>query len=251
MKRTKTVLFAAALLLTMGMLSGCGEGKKYDQAAALEAEGEYYDAYRMYSELGKKEYKDARKKATEMKNTAQAAAQAALAEGRYEEAEALAKSFSPYMADILQYAGNARNGTYVTDLTLSEDGRLSFTAAVGTDENGSVLRASPEIVLKAFPNGKASGTVHTAEKKATSEEEGFFVPEEYLNDGRYVISGEPLAQWVYSAAPRGLTIASFDELDDNTLRSLQMLQMAHFPIAYEAIMNDGTKGAATCGSGTR
>ena len=31
-----------------------------------------------------------------------------------------------------------------------------------------------------------------------------------------------------------------------------MLQMAHFPIAYEAIMNDGTKGAAlsewACGS---
>ena len=252
MRRTRPAVFAAAVLLAAVMLSGCGEGKKYARAAELEAEGKYYDAYREYSELGKKKYKDAAGKANEMKNAARAAAKKALTEGRYEEAEALAESFSPYMADILEYAVNARNGTYVADLTLREEGRLSFTAAIGSDENGGSLQAGLEIELKVTPNGRASGTVRTAKEKEPSENSAYFVPERYLIDGRYVITEAPLGEWTYRADPKGLTVASFDELADSTLQALQMLQMAHFPIAFEAIMNDGTKGAAlsewACGS---
>ncbi|MBQ5350178.1 MAG: hypothetical protein IIU41_03965, partial [Oscillospiraceae bacterium] len=111
--RRRSFLFAAALLLAAVMLSGCGEGKQYARAAELEAEGKYSDAYRAYSELGKKKYKDAAGKANEMKVAARSAAKKALTEGRYEEAEALAEDFSPYMADILEYAVNAENGTYV------------------------------------------------------------------------------------------------------------------------------------------
>ena len=250
--RRRSFLFAAALLLAAVMLSGCGEGKQYARAAELEAEGKYSDAYRAYSELGKKKYKDAAGKANEMKDAARSAAKKALTEGRYEEAEALAEDFSPYMADILEYAVNAENGTYVADLTLSEEGRLSFTAAIGTDENGESRQAELEIELRVSPNGRASGTVRTAKEKEPSENSAFFVPERYLIDGRYVIAETPLTEWTYRTDPKGLTVASFDELADSTLQALQMLQMAHFPIAYEAIMNDGTKGAAlsewACGS---
>ena len=51
-------------------------------------------------------------------------------------------------------------------------------------------------------------------------------------------------------APGGLDLGQLDPA--LVQQGLQMLQMAHFPIAYEAIMNDGTKGAAlsewACGS---
>ena len=35
----------------------------------------------------------------------------------------------------------------------------------------------------------------------------------------------------------------FQELADSTLQHLQFMQMAHFTLAYQAIMNDGTEGA--------
>ncbi len=245
MKKTRSVLIAAAMLMLMLTLSGCGEGKKYAQAAALEAEGKDFEAYQIYDELGEKRYQDAAQKAKEMRKAAMSAAETALAEGRYEDAEALAAPF-PRSRDkerILAYAENAKNGSYVQGLTLSEDGRLSFTAAIGPDAGGTDGQPRLEVVLETWPNGRASGTVHTAEKKENSPEGTCFVPEDYLSGGRYVVTDAPIGAWTYAAEPKGLTIADFDELDSDTLRTLQTLQWAHFPIAYEAIMNDGTHGA--------
>ncbi len=238
----RAVAVAAALLLVALALTGCGEQKKYEQAAALEAEGKYHDAWQLYFNLGRKNYKDAAEKAENARNAGYQAAQAALAEGRYDEAETIAKPF-PYMDKIVQYAQTAKEGTYVRDLTLSEDGKLSFTAAIADGASGEDGSAKLRVLLRASGNGRASGTVYTATKDENDTGDGYFVPEDHLKDGEYVISDVPLDGWVYDAAPRSLTIVDYHELADSTLEHLQFMQMAHFTLAYTAIMNDGTEGA--------
>ena len=249
MKRSKggyaKALAAMVLLLLVALaLTGCGEQKKYEQAAALEAEGNYHEAWQLYYSLGRKNYKDAEDKAEQVRSAALKAANAALAVGRYDDAEAIAEPFPfPYMKTVAQYAQTAKGGTYVKDLALSEDGKLSFKAAIGDgagDENGpAILR----VLLSASGNGRASGTAYTAPKGEDDTDEGYFVPEDYLKDGEYVIADAPLDGWLYDAAPRSLTIVDFQELADSTLQHLQFMQMAHFTLAYQAIMNDGTEGA--------
>lgn len=55
------------LLLVALVLTGCGEQKKYEQAAALEAEGNYHEAWQLYYSLGRKNYKDAEDKAEQVR----------------------------------------------------------------------------------------------------------------------------------------------------------------------------------------
>ena len=243
-RRTRRAKFyrVAVLLLIALVLTGCGEQKKYEQAAALEAEGNYHEAWQLYFSLGRKNYKDAAEKAENARNAGYQAAQAALAEGRYDEAETIAKPF-PYMDKIVQYAQTAKEGTYVRDLTLSEDGKLSFTAAIADGAGGEDGPAILRVLLSASGNGRARGTAYTAPKGEDDTDEGYFVPEDYLKDGKYVIADAPLDGWLYDAAPRSLTIVDFQELADSTLQHLQFMQMAHFTLAYQAIMNDGTEGA--------
>jgi hypothetical protein len=162
----------------------------------------------------------------------------------YDEAKAIAEPFPfKYMETIVQYAQTAMEGTYVKDLKLSGDGKLSFTAGIadgaGGDEGPAVLR----VLLSASGNGRASGTAFTAQKGEKDTGDGYFVPEDYLENGRYVIADAPLDGWVYDAAPRSLTIVDYRELADSTLEHLRFMQMAHFTLAYKAVMNDGTEGA--------
>ena len=94
---------AAMLLLVTLLLTGCGEQKKYDQAAALEAAGNYHEAWQLFYSLGRKNYKDAGEKAEQVRSAAHQAAKAALAEGRYDEAKAIAEPFPfKYMETIVQ-----------------------------------------------------------------------------------------------------------------------------------------------------
>lgn len=238
----RTVAFAAVLLLIALVLAGCGEQKKYEQAAALEAEGNYHEAWQLYFSLGRKNYKDAAEKAENARNAGYQAALAALAEGRYDDAEAIAKPF-PYMDKIVLYAQTAKKGTYVKNLALSEDGKLSFTAAIADGTGGEDGPAILRVLLSASGNGRASGTAYTAPKGENDTGDGYFVPEDYLEDGKYVITDAPLDGWLYDAVPRSLTIVDYHELADSTLEHLQFMQMAHFTLAYKAIMNDGTEGA--------
>ena len=217
----RTFAAAAALLVAM-LLTGCGEQKKYEQAAALEAEGNYHEAWQLYFNLGRKNYKDAAEKAENTRNAGYQAAQAALAEGRYDDAETIAKPF-PYMDKIVQYAQTAKEGTYVRDLTLSEDGKLSFTAAIADGAGGEDGPAKLQVLLRASGNRRASGAVYTAPKEENDTGDGYFVPEDYLKDGEYVISDVPLDGWVYDAAPRSLTIVDYHELADSTLEHLQFM----------------------------
>ena len=186
-------------------------------------------------------------KAEQVRSAAYQAAEAALAEGRYDDAEAIAEPFSSsyqaYWKTIVQYARTAKEGTYVKDLALSEDGKLSFTAAIADGTGGEDGPAVLRVLLRALGNGRASGTVHTAPKGEDDTGDGYFVPEDYLEDGEYVITDAPLDGWLYDAAPRSLIIVDYRELADSTLDHLQFMQMAHFTLAYTAIMNDGTEGA--------
>ena len=50
-RNAKKFAIAAMLLLVM-LLTGCGEQKKYDQAAALEAAGNYHEAWQLFFSLG-------------------------------------------------------------------------------------------------------------------------------------------------------------------------------------------------------
>ena len=235
---------AAMLLLVMLLLTGCGEQKKYDQAAALEAAGNYHEAWQLFYSLGRKNYKDAGEKAEQVRSAAHQAAKAALAEGRYDEAKAIAEPFPfKYMETIVQYAQTAMEGTYVKDLKLSGDGKLSFTAGIADGAVGEEGPAVLRVLLSASGNGRASGTAFTAQKGEKDTGDGYFVPEDYLEDGRYVIADAPLDGWVYDAAPRSLTIVDYRELADSTLEHLRFMQMAHFTLAYKAVMNDGTEGA--------
>ena len=238
----RTLAVAIMLLLVVVLLAGCGEQKKYDQAAALEAEGKYHDAWQIYFNLGRKNYKDAKDRAEQVRSDAYQAAQTALAEGRYDDAETIAKPF-PYMDTIVQYAQTAKEGTYVKDLTLSEDGKLSFRAAIADAAGGEDGPAILRVLLTASGNGRASGTAYTAPKGEDDTDDGYFVPEDYLEDGEYVVADAPLDGWLYDAAPRSLTVVDYQELADSTLQHLQFMQMAHFTLAYTAIMNDGTEGA--------
>ena len=147
------------------------------------------------------------------------------------------------MDTIVKYAQTAKEGTYVKDLTLSEDEKLSFRAAIADGAGGEDGPALLRVLLSASGNGRASGTVYTATKDESDTGDGYFEPEDHLKDGEYVISDVPLDGWVYDAAPRSLTIVDYHELADSTLEHLQFLQMAHFTLAYTAIMNDGTEGA--------
>ena len=235
---------AAMLLLVTLLLTGCGEQKKYDQAAALEAAGNYHEAWQLFYSLGRKNYKDAGEKAEQARSAAHQAAKAALAEGRYDEAKAIAEPFPfKYMETIVQYAQTAMEGTYVKDLKLSGDGKLSFTAGIADGAGGEEGPAVLRVLLSASGNGRASGTAFTAQKGEKDTGDGYFVPEDYLEDGRYVIADAPLDGWVYDAAPRSLTIVDYRELADSTLEHLRFMQMAHFTLAYKAVMNDGTEGA--------
>ena len=238
-RRARAVAVAAVLMAVALALTGCGEQKKYEKAAALEAEGNYHEAWQLFLSLGRKHYKDAEERSEQVRYAAYQAARTALAEGRYDDAGAIAEPFSwnVPMETLMHYAQNAKAGTYVKDLALSEDGRLSFTAAIA--DGDAVLR----VALSASGNGRASGTAYTAPKDEKDSKDGYFVPEDYLEDGQYVVADAPLDGWLYDAAPRSLTIVDFQELADSTLQSLQMLQMAQFPLAYQAIMNDGTDGA--------
>ena len=58
-RTARAVACVAVLLLIALVLTGCGEQKKYEQAAALEAEGNYHEAWLLYFSLGRKNYKDA------------------------------------------------------------------------------------------------------------------------------------------------------------------------------------------------
>ena len=244
LRTARTVAVAALLLVIALALTGCGEQKKYEQAAALEAEGNYHEAWQLYYSLGRKNYKDAEDKADQVRSAALKAANAALAEGRYDDAEAIAEPFPfPYMKTVAQYAQTAKEGTYVRDLALSEDGKLSFVAVIADGAGGEDGPASLRVYLSASGNGRASGTVHTAPKGENDTGDGYFVPEDHLKDGEYVIADAPLDGWLYDAAPRSLTIVDYHELADSTLQRLQFMQMAHFTLAYTAIMNDGTEGA--------
>ena len=206
---------AAMLLLVTLLLTGCGEQKKYDQAAALEAAGNYHEAWQLFYSLGRKNYKDAGEKAEQVRSAAHQAAKAALAEGRYDEAKAIAEPFPfKYMETIVQYAQTAMEGTYVKDLKLSGDGKLSFTAGIADGAGGEEGPAVLRVLLSASGNGRASGTAFTAQKGEKDTGDGYFVPEDYLEDGRYVIADAPLDGWVYDAT-----------------------------LAYKAVMNDGTEGA--------
>ena len=208
-------------------------------------EGNYHEAWQLYSSLGRKNYRDAEDKAEQVRSTAYQAAKAALAEGRYDDAEAIAEPFSSYTywKTIVQYAQTAKEGTYVKDLALSEDGKLSFTAAIADGAGGEDGPAILRVLLTASGNGRASGTAYTAPKDEDDTGDGYFAPEDYLEDGEYVIANAPLDGWLYDAAPRSLTIVDYRELADSTLERLQIMQMAHFTLAYTAIMNDGTEGA--------
>ena len=246
-RTARAVACVAVLLLIALVLTGCGEQKKYEQAAALEAEGNYHEAWLLYFSLGRKNYKDAEEKAEQVFSDAYQAANVALAEGRYDEAVAIAEPFSStiyaYWKTIVQYAQTAKEGTYVKDLALSEDGKLSFRAAIADGAGGEDGPAILRVLLRASGNGRASGTVHTASKGEDDADDGYFVPEDYLVDGEYVVADAPLDGWLYDAVPRSLTIVDFQELADSTLQHLQFMQMAHFTLAYQAIMNDGTEGA--------
>ena len=143
----------------------------------------------------------------------------------------------------MQYAQTAMEGTYVKDLKLSGDGKLSFTAGIADGAGGEEGPAVLRVLLSASGNGRASGTAFTAQKGEKDTGDGYFVPEDYLEDGRYVIADAPLDGWVYDAAPRSLTIVDYRELADSTLEHLRFMQMAHFTLAYKAVMNDGTEGA--------
>ncbi len=253
MKRSKggnaKALAAMVLLLLIALvLTGCGEQKKYEQAAALEAEGNYHEAWLLYFSLGRKNYKDAEEKAEQVFSDAYQAANAALAEGRYDEAVAIAEPFSStiyaYWKTIVQYAQTAKEGTYVKDLALSEDGKLSFRAAIADGAGGEDGPAILRVLRRASGNGRASGTVHTASKGEDDADDGYFVPEDYLVDGEYVVADAPLDGWLYDAAPRSLSLVDYHELADSTLEHLRFMQMAHFTLAYTVIMNDGTEAAS-------
>ena len=241
MKRTLAI--TSVLLLAALLLTGCGEKKQYEAAAALEAEGQYYDAYLAYHEL--RSYEDSRQKEQEMKEAVFDAARTAFEESRYDEAAEWASYFSddPDMKRIWDYAWSANNGTGISDLRLSEDGKLSFTATVGQQTGYEDGAARIQIVLNTDGNGRAKGYVFSAEGKKTDNTD-YFTASDYWTDGKYVISDLPLGSLVYDTVNKGLCVADFNEFADMTLYIMHIAEAAGYPIAYRAILNDGTELAA-------
>ena len=113
---------ALFLALTLLALSGCGDGKKREEAAAMLEEGKFAEAYMAYSGLQDREMKE------DTKNKAFAAAQEAYDKGDFDRAAEILESFTQFreFKSLLEDVKAAQSGTYVTDVKL-EGSNLSFT----------------------------------------------------------------------------------------------------------------------------
>ncbi len=113
---------ALILALMLLALSGCGDGKQREKAAALVEEGKFAEAYMAYSGLQDREMKE------DTKNKAYAAAQEAYEKGDFDRAAEILESFTQFreFKALLEDVKVAQSGTFVTDVKL-EGSNLSFT----------------------------------------------------------------------------------------------------------------------------
>ena len=236
--KSRRVLFVV-VLLTLLSLTGCGEKKKYEAAVELEKEGKYFEAYQAYSEISK--YEDAESKAKEMESAVINEAKQAFASGRFADAKALAEHFSlrhGEMKDIVLFAGNAMQGTYLENLSVSEDGLLSFDAYLTdwTDTLKITLEASNQ-----FLQGKVTASVIPDDAEEPRWE--IFSAEYFFTGDHYAVKDVPLDSWGYDCEDRKLTLIDVNILASNTLNRLHMLSLVGIPFDYKAILNDGREGA--------
>ena len=118
----KRAWIALILALTLLVLSGCGEGKKREEAAAMAEAGDFAKAYELYSELKDKDMQE------DTKSKAYAAGQEAFSNGDYDRAAGILEHFKQYddCNAILEEIETIKSGRYVTDVTI--DGQnVSFT----------------------------------------------------------------------------------------------------------------------------
>ncbi len=115
---------ALILVLTLLVLTGCGDQKRREEAAALVAEGKYIEAYTIYSGLQDKEMKQ------DTMDKAYAAAQEAYGKGDFSRAAEILESFTQYrnFKALLEDVQIALSGTYVSDVKL-EGSTLTFALA--------------------------------------------------------------------------------------------------------------------------
>lgn len=113
---------ALLLVLTLLVLTGCGEQKRREEAAALVEEGNFIEAYNIYSGLQDREMKQ------DTRNKAYAAAQEAYNKGDFSRAAEILESFTQYreFKTLLEDVQAALSGTYVSDVKL-DGSMLSFT----------------------------------------------------------------------------------------------------------------------------
>ena len=113
---------ALILVLTLLVLTGCGDQKRREEAAALVAEGKFIEAYNIYSGLQDREMKQ------DTMDKAYAAAQEAYSKGDFSRAAEILESFTQYrdFKALLEDVQVALSGTYVSDVKL-DGSTLTFT----------------------------------------------------------------------------------------------------------------------------
>ena len=126
---------ALILVLTLLALSGCGDQKQREEAAAMVEEGRFAEAYMAYSGLQDREMKE------DTKNKAFAAAQEAYDKGDFDRAAEILESFTQFreFKELLEEVQVAQSGTYVADVKL-EGSKLSFTLNRAEKDMGNCVR---------------------------------------------------------------------------------------------------------------
>lgn len=241
--RTKPLLLVCLLISCLLLLTGCGEGKKYDKAKAMAESGDYAGAFKAFKELDS--YKDAKEQASNLVAKVTQLVREAMEEGRYQEALELLRTF-PYQPRELQnatkYAENALKGTFIQNAVYNA-GKLSCKIAIAED----LADAQVRIALYS-EHGDLEGAAYLESKINTVEtDEGKFCIENYkTQDGTYALSSVDLNAFGYSSS-LGLRgegasslpsayIYNFDIFEPYTTTSMQVMGM------YKAIANDGREG---------
>lgn len=113
---------ALILVLTLLVLTGCGDQKRREEAAAMVEEGRFAEAYTAYSGLQDREMKE------DTKNKAYAAAQEAYNNGDFDRAAEILESFTQFreFKSLLEDVQVAQSGTFVSGVQMNGS-EVSFT----------------------------------------------------------------------------------------------------------------------------
>ncbi len=208
---------ALILALTMLLLTGCGDQKRREEAAALVEEGKFIEAYNIYSGLQDREMKD------DTREKAFAAAQEAYNSGNFDRAAEILESFTQYkeFKTFLEDVKVAQSGKSVTGLKL-DGSTLSFTVSRGDPEK-DVVR------IKLEANNKAvGGWIYEVLKPEDLPAENPCTVTIDLNETKWTASVN--------------RVFSFFDNSIFDMASQSMFSMGTLSTFYKCIRADGTEG---------